>query len=398
MKHYPYWWDTLPGLASGAENSHLKSSNDPAEALPARADVVVVGAGYTGLSAARQLARGGASVVVVEPERVGWGASSRNGGQVLTGLKLDPATLVARFGESRARELFDASLESIATLERIVADEEMHCEYERTGHVQAASKPSHFEGFREEQSLLARVFNHRVDLVPAADQPDELGSMAYHGLMVDERSGALNPALYVNQLADAARRAGAAIFEDTPVTSVSRAGRGVGSSPPGAGPIQAGELLVATNGYATAATPWLQRRFVPIGSYIIATAPLTPEPDGRAHPEAADGVRLEALPALLPADRRTTACCSAGAPSSRSRRPTRPAAARRFCAATCSPSFRRWPRRRSSTRGAGTSRSRATRCRTPDDSTAHVLRRRVLRSWHRDGHLSRRARRTAHGR
>ena len=65
----------------------------------------------------------------------------------------------------------------------------MPCEYERTGHVLAASKPSHFDGFREEQSLLARVFNHRVDLVPAADQLAELGSHAYHGLMVDERSG-----------------------------------------------------------------------------------------------------------------------------------------------------------------------------------------------------------------
>jgi glycine/D-amino acid oxidase-like deaminating enzyme len=235
--------------------------------------VVVVGAGYTGLSAARQLALGGASVVVIERERVGAGASSRNGGQVLTGLKPDAVTLVARFGASRARELFDASLASIATLERIIADEAMTCEYARTGHILAASKPSHFEGFRKEQSLLARVFNHRVDLVTAADQPAELGSSAYHGLMVDERSGALNPAQYVNQLAAAASRAGAAIVEDTPVEAVSRTAA-VWTVTTSRGTIEAGEVLVATNGYAPDATPWLQRRFVPIGSYIIATEPL----------------------------------------------------------------------------------------------------------------------------
>ncbi len=275
MKEYPYWWDSLPAAQPETENLDPRPRKELSGDLPERADVAIVGAGYTGLAAARQLARDGASVVVFESERVGWGASSRNGGQVLTGMKLDPATLVARFGESRARELFAVSLESIAALERIIAGENMACEYERTGHVVAASKPSHFEAFREEQSLLARVFNHPVALVPAADQLAELGSHAYHGLMVDERSGALNPAMYVHHLAAAAIRAGARIAEDTPVKSVVRTAA-EWTIETSRGSIQAGELLVATNGYATAATPWLQRRFVPIGSFIIATAPLAP--------------------------------------------------------------------------------------------------------------------------
>jgi len=212
-------------------------------------------------------------VVVLERERVGWGASSRNGGQVLTGLKLDPATLVARYGEARARRLFDASIESIACLESLIARESIDCEYERTGHVQAAWKPSHFADFREEQALLARVFHHEVELVPPRDQHSELGSEAYHGLLVDEGSRAVNPARYVVGLAEAARRAGAVIAEAMSVERfVRRRGRWDVTTSQGA--IDAADVLIATNGYTDGAAPALLRRFVPVGSYIIATEPL----------------------------------------------------------------------------------------------------------------------------
>src|SRR5436305_1370714 len=114
-----------------------------------------------------------------------WSARWRTGGQVIAGMKLDPATLVARFGERRARQLFDASLHSIASLERLIDEERIACEYERTGHLQAACKPRHFDAFRKEQALAARVFDHRVEIVPRSDQRAELGTDLYHGLMVD---------------------------------------------------------------------------------------------------------------------------------------------------------------------------------------------------------------------
>jgi glycine/D-amino acid oxidase-like deaminating enzyme len=158
---------------------------------------VIVGAGYTGLAAARQLARAGADVVVLGREHIGFGASSRNGGQVLTGMKLEAATLLARYGEARARQLFDVGGQAIAGLEALLSEEAIDCEYSRVGHIQAAWKVKHFDAFREEQSLLARVFAHRVELVSPAEQRSEVGSDAYHGLLVDERSGALNPAKYV---------------------------------------------------------------------------------------------------------------------------------------------------------------------------------------------------------
>ncbi len=248
----------------------------PPEPLPASVDVAVVGGGYTGLSAARTLARAGARVAVLEKEAIGWGASSRNGGQVLTGLKVSPATLFRRYGRERARALFGASLDAIAFLESLIADEAIDCGYERCGHLAAASKPPHYAAFAAERDLLEREFGHRVRLVPRADQRVELGSDLYHGLLVDERSGALHPARYVAGLARAARRAGALLRPFTPVRQIGH-DRGVFVLATGHGALRARDVIVATNGYTDAAAPALRRRVVPVGSYIIATAPLAPE-------------------------------------------------------------------------------------------------------------------------
>ena len=265
MNEHAYWLDTVAPAAMCTPHS----------AIPERADVVVVGAGYTGLSAARCLAAAGASVLVLERERIGWGASSRNGGQVLTGLKLDPATLVSRFGEPRARDLFAAAAASIRRLEAVIAEESIACEYARTGHLQLASKPAHFEAFVEEQALLARVFRHHVHVVPRSAQRSEIGSEAYHGVLVDEASGALNPAKYVEGLAVAAARRGATIVTGAGVTRVQRHSSGWRVET-AAGAVAARDVLFATNGYTNGASPALRRRLVPIGSYIIATEPLAP--------------------------------------------------------------------------------------------------------------------------
>ena len=267
MKEYPYWWDTTENPAPPTQNLE-----------PIRAgtlDVAIVGAGYTGLAAARHLARVGATVAVIERERVGFGASSRNGGQVLTGLKVGAKTLVARYGERRARELFDVSRDSLDRIEALIAEEAIDCEFARVGHLQAAWKRSHFKSFREERDLLARVFHHRVELVSREDQRTELGSMAYHGLLVDERSRALNPARYVAGLARAAARAGACVVTGVGVRRLTRRGDTWTVSTTD-GDVDARDVLIATNGYTNGAAPALQRRLVPIGSYIIATEPLSP--------------------------------------------------------------------------------------------------------------------------
>jgi glycine/D-amino acid oxidase-like deaminating enzyme len=235
---------------------------------------VIVGAGYTGLSAARALARSGADVLVVEREDVGWGASSRNAGQVLTGLRVDPATLVARYGPLRARTLFDTATAAIARLEALIADERIECQYERVGHIQAASADRHFDDLKTQQTLLARVFGHRVELVSRSEQRTEVGSDAYHGLLVDERSGALQPARYVDGLAAAATGAGAALATGVAVIAVRRESSGWAVTT-SAGEVATRDVLFATDAYTDGAAPALQRRYIPVGSYIIVTAPLS---------------------------------------------------------------------------------------------------------------------------
>ncbi|MFI5184100.1 MAG: NAD(P)/FAD-dependent oxidoreductase [Vicinamibacteria bacterium] len=261
LRETPYWWEGLPAPA-----------DDP-RPRPERADVAVVGGGYTGLSAARTLARGGASVVVLERETVGWGASSRNGGQVLTGQKVATEKLLRLFGAERAREIFAASLAAIDFVEGVVAEEGIDCSFVRAGHIEAAWKPAHFDGFRRTQELLARDFGHEVGVVPPAEQASELGSSFYHGLLLDPKSAGLHPGRYARGLAAAASRAGADVRERTAVTTLRRDGSGflVETS---RGALKTGEVLVATNAYTGAATPALRRRIVPVGSYVVATVPL----------------------------------------------------------------------------------------------------------------------------
>jgi glycine/D-amino acid oxidase-like deaminating enzyme len=270
-----YWSTTLPPARSDPE---------PPPPLPPRADVAIVGSGYTGLSAALHLRRAGASVAVLEKETMGWGASSRNGGQVLTGLKLGPADLLRRFGRTRARELFACSLAAIDLVERLIGEEHLACGYRRSGHLQAAAKPSHYDSLCRERDLLAAEFDHAVTVVPRSAQSGELGSDGYHGLLLDERSAALNPAQYVSGLAAAAARAGAQIFERTSVTNISR-DRTTLRLTTSAGMLEARAVLVATNGYTDASAPWLRRRVIPIGSFIIATEPLSQELADRLVPK-----------------------------------------------------------------------------------------------------------------
>jgi glycine/D-amino acid oxidase-like deaminating enzyme len=202
---------------------------------------------------------------------------------VLTGLKHSAAELLRAFGKERARALYAASVQSIACVESIIAEERIDCDYTRCGHLAAAARPAHYESFKRAQEALARDFDHPTRLVPRADMLAELGTSFYHGVLVDERSGGLHPARYVNGLALAAERAGADLHENTPAAQIAKAPGGFVVRTE-RGEIQCKDLLVATNGYTGGLTPALQRRIIPLGSYIIATEPLGHETARRLIP------------------------------------------------------------------------------------------------------------------
>jgi glycine/D-amino acid oxidase-like deaminating enzyme len=242
--------------------------------IPDVVDIAVIGGGFCGLSAARTLAKRGVSVAVLEAETFGWGASSRNGGMVLTGMKLPAPTLIRRYGLETVRKMYAASLETIDCVEQIVCEEKIDCNFARCGHLEVACKQAHFDGYEETAALTRREFHHELRIIPKNKLRAEIGSDIYFGGMVDEASAGLNPARYVAGLADAARRAGARLFDHTRVTSVepetNNGARKFRVITP-KGTLTAREVILASGAYTSEATPALRRKIIPIGSYIIAT-------------------------------------------------------------------------------------------------------------------------------
>ena len=211
MQEFNYWLTTTE-----------MPRTDPARPLPEAADVAVIGAGFTGLSAARTLAKKGAAVVVLEAETIGWGASSRNGGMALTGLKLGVNELVTRYGRERTRQMYAASLASIDCVEQIVREERIDCNFSRCGHLEVACKQAHFDDYARQAEVIAREFHHELRIVPRRDLRSEIGSGIYYGGMVDDVSAGVNPAQYVAGLGCAAMRAGACIYEQARVLQIEK--------------------------------------------------------------------------------------------------------------------------------------------------------------------------------
>ena len=164
---------------------------DPALPLPGGVNVAIIGGGFTGLSAARTLAKLGAKVAVLEAETIGWGASSRNGGMVLTGLKLGVNKLISMYGRERTQRMYAASLATIDCVEKLVSEEKIDCDFLRSGHLEVACKQKHFDDYARQAEVIAREFNHQLRVVPRAELQSEIGSSIYYGGMVDEVSAGL---------------------------------------------------------------------------------------------------------------------------------------------------------------------------------------------------------------
>src|SRR5580700_9433802 len=238
-------------------------TTDASRPLPEVVDVAVIGAGFTGLSAARTLAKRGAKVAVLESETIGWGASSRNGGMVLTGMKLGVNKLISMYGRELTQRMYAASLATIDCVEQIIRDEAIDCDFSRCGHLEVACKQKHFDDYARQAEVIAREFNHQLSVVQKNELSAEIGSSIYYGGMVDEVSAGANPARYVAGLARAAIKAGAEIFEHTRVESIQREsnqGESGWKLTTSRGILWGREVFVGTSGYTGRATPALQKK------------------------------------------------------------------------------------------------------------------------------------------
>jgi glycine/D-amino acid oxidase-like deaminating enzyme len=160
-------------MSIGEQNYWLTTSEmpktDPARHLPDGVNVAIIGGGFTGLSAARTLAKLGARVAVFEAETIGWGASSRNGGMVLTGLKLGVNKLISMYGRERTQRMYAASLATIDCVERLVSEEKIDCDFARSGHLEVACKQKHFDDYARQAEVIEREFNHKLRIVSKAN-------------------------------------------------------------------------------------------------------------------------------------------------------------------------------------------------------------------------------------
>src|SRR4029077_4062954 len=162
-------------------------------------------------------------VAVLEAETIGWGASSRNGGMVLSGLKLGVNQLISMYGREPTQRMYAASLASIDCVEQIVREENIACDFSRCGHLEVACKQKHFDSYARSAEVIAKEFNHQLRIVPRSELPSEIGSSIYFGGMVDETSAGVNPARYVAGLAGAALKAGVCVYENARVVEISNA-------------------------------------------------------------------------------------------------------------------------------------------------------------------------------
>lgn len=263
MQNNPLWWDD-----AGAPTPPTRPSAPPNEA-----DVVIVGAGLTGLSAARTLATAGKSVVVLDRGAPGIGASSRNGGQVGGGHRLHWGTLDAQYGQELATRLLrEAHFDSIAFFKALVEGESIDCDWQPCGRFRGHWTASEYEAGARDVELLSARIGLDAYSVAKSDQHSEIATDLYHGGTVFPTHGAINPAKFTRGLHKLASLAGATVIGETDVTSVNTGA--VQTVHTTRGNIRCGQVLIATNGYSGPALPELQRRIVPVPSFIVASEAL----------------------------------------------------------------------------------------------------------------------------
>lgn len=264
LKSTPYWWEAAPVAPL------------PEAPLARQVDVAIVGAGYAGLTAGMTLARAGRSVAVFDKQHPGEGASSRNGGITSGNIRLDHATLVRKFGDDRANAITLEGKEARQHLYDLLESEGMDCDFKLVGRFGGALGPQDYDRLARHADHLERTLGIEAYAVPHSEQHKYIGTDFFRGGNIRMDIGGLHPAKFIAELLRVAQTAGVVVHSDMAVENIEQNVDGF-TLKTEQGEVKARQVLVCTNGYTDGATPWLQRRIVPVRSRIIATEPLPPE-------------------------------------------------------------------------------------------------------------------------
>ncbi len=259
----PYWWLAATPPTIAPQDVHPTS------------DVAIVGAGYTGLSAAITLARAGRSVQVFDKQRPGEGASTRNGGITSGNLRPGYAEMVRKFGRERADTIQAEAIVARNDLYRFIADENIDCDFKLVGRFLGAATPGHYDANAREADRLAKSLGIEAYAVPKAEQHGFLGTDYYYGGAVRMDIGGLHPAKLHSEMLRLALAAGVVIHGETAVEGIAAKGDRF-EVRTARGTVTAGHVIAGPNGYADASDKWVRRRLVPVRSRIVATEPLSP--------------------------------------------------------------------------------------------------------------------------
>jgi glycine/D-amino acid oxidase-like deaminating enzyme len=264
FKAQPFWWE-----------AHRPRSL-PELTLPREARVVIVGAGYAGLSAALELTALGLDCLVLDANEPGFGASTRNGGMVSGGVNVGKRYLSKPMPADEAAPFLADAADAFTLIEDLIAREKIDCGWTKAGYFLGAWCKSHYDDMAKKVDYLNASAKSDSYLVPQERQREEIGSDYYRGGMVVGRAAHIHPALFFKGLLELCQKRGVKIASKTPVTKLTQTGMGWSVETP-RGTISAGDVIIATNGYTGDITPQLKRRVVPVGSYIIATEELPPD-------------------------------------------------------------------------------------------------------------------------
>ncbi len=272
MKLDSYWLDTAP--------AGMPASEGPVEG---HVDVAVIGGGFTGLSAALALGKRGASVTVLDAGRIGGGASGRNGGQCNTGVAQDYAALREQLGVERAQGCYRAYAAAVDTVERLIREEQIDCDYLASGKLKLAAKPHHLAHLEQTAELIRREVDPDVEIIARERIRSEVESDSFFGGLLQKRGGQMHMGKFAAGLANAAVRNGARLFEHAAVTSIEK-DRGAYRIESARGTLRAHQVLIATGPSRHGPFGWYRRRLAPVGSFIVVTEPLPAEQLARLLP------------------------------------------------------------------------------------------------------------------